>query len=980
MLENETKIIGAAKEGRAARFGDNCPLEANSGVSVSANFIRDVLLGRYGDLHAHGLTVVGAYIQGSLDLECVNVINNVSLIGCRFDSPILLRNATFAFDLVLNDSCFAAGADHGVGVSAFNIKLKGSLHLDRVHSAASIFLQAAKIDGYLTCRHAKIGDNNLEAINGNGLTIGAGVSLEKSTFFGLVSFIDAKIGQYMSCNDASFSECECGGALVLDGSEIGGVVSLQKAAIKGCASLVGAQIHGELNLADAALYNTGKVALRADRVLIEGDTVLSTLTVEGGMRFVMSRMAGNLYGVSANIKNSSDAAMAVDGSEIKGAVLLEELSCQGAVRFLGARVGDGLSLRACNISATNDCAISFERATIGGDVSLEAGCIAGEVRLIGAKVTGNFDCERGCFDADQDDSVVGDAADIGGSIYLNKVSAAKRFRFSNANIGGSVVAREATIGGGVYISRAHIFENIIFDGAKLGAGANAFFGEGASIDGGVSFRGVVSVGVCCFLGAKVGGDLIFDGAKLENQDGSAFLAPKIIIGGTFSLCNVVSRGRISLLAAHVGDSLECNRSNFDGLDDCAVAADRMVVAGSIFIKNTLIRREVRFLGARVRGQVLCDGSVFDGGGGNAFSADDSDIDGCTFLCNSLFKGMVIFDGANCRRDLSCVGSLFDRCEQKFSLSLKGASVGAALRLGKQRVRLSAVCLLGATISELDDDESTWGDDVYLDGFRYSRIKNIKAIDRINWLDLQSQKMRGAKQQAGGDFRPQPWRELGAAFERMGHYDDARDVAVAFEDRLFKSGLVGTLPLKQSVTQRWVYAKTAKAAHVCSKWLVAYGYRPIYLIWWAIALWLAFGCIYYFNASSFVPSDLAVRSQYYDLLPRVVMIEASQGNKNGLRPGGVGSNSGGGDLIKIARCYSAVDWQRCVDISGRYPVFSALIYSFDDFVPFVELGERGSWAPLGSEALQAAAWFERIVGWFISLVMVAAVSGLVKRKS
>ena len=92
---------------------------------------------------------------------------------------------------------------------------------------------------------------------------------------------------------------------------------------------------------------------------------------------------------------------------------------------------------------------------------------------------------------------------------------------------------------------------------------------------------------------------------------------------------------------------------------------------------------------------------------------------------------------------------------------------------------------------------------------------------------------------------------------------------------------------------------------------------------------------------------------------------------------------------------AGNWYLCAKLREEYTGLSPLAYSLDLILPLVNLQQDSDWAPLiptpessmWSEYTNITlkhitrffVWFEILFGWLASLLMVAVVSGLTKRR-
>jgi hypothetical protein len=99
--------------------------------------------------------------------------------------------------------------------------------------------------------------------------------------------------------------------------------------------------------------------------------------------------------------------------------------------------------------------------------------------------------------------------------------------------------------------------------------------------------------------------------------------------------------------------------------------------------------------------------------------------------------------------------------------------------------------------------------------------------------------------------------------------------------------------------------------------------------------------------------------------------------------------------KQQKVVGAGNWYLCSELREEYTGFSPLAYSLDVILPLVDLQQQKDWGPLiptpqahpwyefrerGMKHLvRLVIWFETLFGWLASLLLVAIVSGLTKRR-
>lgn len=133
----------------------------------------------------------------------------------------------------------------------------------------------------------------------------------------------------------------------------------------------------------------------------------------------------------------------------------------------------------------------------------------------------------------------------------------------------------------------------------------------------------------------------------------------------------------------------------------------------------------------------------------------------------------------------------------------------------------------------------------MDGFVYGRLSGTAPKDaktRLKWLNKQPAAHAGLIGD-GKDFKPQPWWQLQKVFREMGHVEDARQVAIAFEKRLFDTKLIGQSPESWCKPIAGIYRFFSRRFHWLFGWFIGYGYRPLGLFFKMVVVWLLCGAFY-----------------------------------------------------------------------------------------------------------------------------------------
>lgn len=471
------------------------------------------------------------------------------------------------------------------------------------------------------------------------------------------------------------------------------------------------------------------------------------------------------------------------------------------------------------------------------------------------------------------------------------------------------------------------------------------------------------------FGARIEGELDLDGAQVATN-----------LSLFFSHFDTTPL----LRGTHIRGSLNLAGSLVPGLE-----ADRLVCEGSVFLKEGFSANdEVRLLGAQIGANLECDQANFErkadssltkGSAAIALAMDGAVIKGSVFLRSGFStNGVVRLHSTQISGTLDCRKAHFGNALVADGMRVEGGFAFRNLRQPADNVSLNH-----ARVGQLLDDKQAWGDGLMLDGFVYGSLAGgapTDAASRLAWLNRQRPKFSGLA--SGGDFRPQPWRQLQKVLSEMGHAEDARRVAIAFEDRLRKAEVIGATRVAEWRPGYWLASPFKRFLHWLFGLLLGYGYRPLRMAGLMLLAWLLCAVFFWQAAlqGAFAPSDPLVfqHPDYAVCAP--------------------GSNASRAELAKPLVEHpvaGAGNWYLCTKLREEYTGFSPLAYSLDVILPLVDLQQERDWSPLiptpspnwGIELItfdlkhwtRLVVWFEILFGWVASLLLVAVVSGLTKRR-
>lgn len=289
------------------------------------------------------------------------------------------------------------------------------------------------------------------------------------------------------------------------------------------------------------------------------------------------------------------------------------------------------------------------------------------------------------------------------------------------------------------------------------------------------------------------------------------------------------------------------------------------------------------------------GGTFKNLHGYALFAENIKVGGSVFLDNDFGAyGNVDLSGAKVEGSLDCRCGMFDTLDMN-GAEIKGAFAWAQVR-NSQSARLD---LRNAEVGSLMDDQASWPKktNLLLDGFVYERISSIlgetgfgegplegsptDARTRLEWLDRQP------------EFRPQPYHQLAKILRDMGDDGGARQVLFELESRTRAED-------RRRIAQgpfRWLLF----SEDAISRETVGYGIYPMWAVWYLCGL-TALGWIVHRRAQrvgAMAPTEEKAYAEFH--------------NNNGTLP-------------------------------DRYQPFNPLIYSLENCIPLVKLGQDERWQP------------------------------------
>jgi hypothetical protein len=322
------------------------------------------------------------------------------------------------------------------------------------------------------------------------------------------------------------------------------------------------------------------------------------------------------------------------------------------------------------------------------------------------------------------------------------------FYFMGGELAKGIVADGVTVRGPLFVKNVKSSGAIRLVGATVDgnldcSGTILDVTDASLILDGARFRcsvflhaGFKSTGEIRMLNAQIGGDLGFDGAQLTGM-GNALSLDKVVIEGGMSLSDgFQSSGSIRLLGCQISGDLNCTGALITA-EGIALNLATANIQGHLYLCSDLRRsppRHFRSSGqvclhsARIGNSVDCTGAVFTRAV-TSILLEEANVGGSVYISDGFESfGRVEFHGAKLHRDLVCEGAtlLALYCAK---MELSGELIWTSIKNPKQ----TSLWLNGATIRNIRDDRESWPGPggLHLDGLTYQDLTLQDARTPIN---------------------------------------------------------------------------------------------------------------------------------------------------------------------------------------------------------------------------------------------------------
>ncbi|HEY9408360.1 MAG TPA: hypothetical protein VIP77_02155 [Jiangellaceae bacterium] len=539
------------------------------------------------------------------------------IVGEGETTPFIARNLVVGGDLLLNRARVFAQQDEAVHIE--RLRVESGLGLVGLRARGGVVLSGASVGGRVDATDAVLRNGSQTAFDAQHL-VAAGLrardlrctgrfDLRHATIAGSVCFDGARLanptGDALLAGDIEADRFEAE-----DGARILGRMSLPRGVVRDTLALRGVEIR---NPGRQAVLATGASigALVADGALFSGRVVFDEVE------------ATSVRLTDVTVRNADDAmSISFQAATIRRDLNGSNLRCHGTLDIKGVRVGAAIFLGGAHLDGGG-----------GGRALAASRCVVGERFVLGAGSFAHGDLDLA--HADIGKSLAIDGAAVRGTIRLFQARVRSdvllRGTYIEApgigvdaiglRVDGRFTARGMVCDGGVRLTAA-VADAVVLTGAQIhNPGANALIASRLEVRGDLIIGddpysrdkgGFRASGRAVLRDARVGGDLIFDGAVLSRPGHRALDVTSIHVGGKISLERTVVHGTAALDKAHVLRRIVVSNAEFTGhgvgsadgpvvLSALQTISDELLVDGGRFAGVLRLTGSSFAVGASIRG-------------------------------------------------------------------------------------------------------------------------------------------------------------------------------------------------------------------------------------------------------------------------------------------------------------------------------------------------------------------------------------------
>lgn len=328
----EEKVVDCARRGLGADSGATEGAEALTTIDdparqVRADLVRELLMGRRGELDPRGVRIRKVRVMGRLDLNQVTASARLELVECALPEGLSLQDARM-LGLLLN-RCVVSF------INGDRLQTEGNFKMEGISSRGPIRFLGARIGGQLDLDDAVLTNKagpavNLDSLHATGSVFMRNITATGTGKSGALCLLSARMGNQLHL-DGSVLANSAGPAVNLDSLHAVGNVFMRNITATGTGEngticLRSAHFKGQVHLSDAHVENSTGPALSADRVQVENnlylrESVFTGVGERGAVRMYSASIGGQISLEETTISNRTGIALYADNLKVGGSSL-----------------------------------------------------------------------------------------------------------------------------------------------------------------------------------------------------------------------------------------------------------------------------------------------------------------------------------------------------------------------------------------------------------------------------------------------------------------------------------------------------------------------------------------------------------------------------------------------------------------------------------------------------------------------------------
>jgi hypothetical protein len=407
--------------------------------------------------------------------------------------------------------------------------------------------------------------SRLPGFNGTRMRLDGILNFWSSVVDSVIRLDQAKVAGQVCLREVTAGTGDGDVAVAADGLAIDGNLDAIGLIARGLVRLGGAQISGTADLANARITGCGERALRLSNAVIGGRLLCEGISAEGELRLHNTQVGASIGLSGAHLSARSGAALNAGGLTVAGGVFcLNGFTAEGEVRLIGARLGANLALAGAVLSNPGKVALNLDRAAIGDCDGTGIAC-SGQISCIGARIASGLNLtDADLHGGDDQPALSADGVTVEGLLDLTRLQARGTVSFRTSRVG----------------------QRVLLTGARIERpGATALRFTRAEVGADMFCRDMTVLGEMRLAGARIGGSLSFDQARLVNPAGVAMDARAMHAGQLVLRFAEPVQGTVDLSHARIGvlmddparwpATLDLSGLTYDALEPPLPARDRL---------------------------------------------------------------------------------------------------------------------------------------------------------------------------------------------------------------------------------------------------------------------------------------------------------------------------------------------------------------------------------------------------------------------